>query len=79
MDKYVPRWERPQACSLPASAHAVLVAPTSAHQVSRKYLTQMLGSSALDTKRISSGSVADSHRIRDRYATDRNFIDGRTS
>jgi len=30
MDKYVPRWERPQCSALAASAGAALVAPTSA-------------------------------------------------
>jgi hypothetical protein len=29
-DKYVPRWERPRPCGPVASAHAALVAPTSA-------------------------------------------------
>jgi len=37
-DKYVSRWERPRSCGPAASADAALVAPTSAHCVSRKYL-----------------------------------------
>jgi hypothetical protein len=78
MDKYVPRWERPWSCGPAASADAARVAPTSAHRVSRKYLDWIPNRSALDTSRISAGSVADLHRIRDRYKHDRNFIDRRT-
>ena len=39
------------------------------HQVSRRYLAQILNASALDTNRIGSASFADSYRIRDRYHT----------
>ena len=58
--------------------YTALVAPASAHYVFRKYRSQKLHRSALDTSQIKSASIADPYRNRDRYTTDSNFIDRRT-
>jgi len=65
-------------CRAAAPDFAALIAPASAHYVSRKYRSQIFHRWALDTSQIKSASIADPYRNRDRYTTDRNFIDRRT-